>query len=61
MEMHPDFILLDDKKVRNEAKECGVSSLFTIEVLKWAEQHQYIQSYQSIVDQLAVQEIYLPE
>jgi predicted nucleic acid-binding protein len=45
MEMHPDFILLDNRKARHEAKDCGVSALFTTEVLKWVAQHQYIQSY----------------
>lgn len=27
MGMQPDFILLDDKKARHEAKDCGVSAL----------------------------------
>ena len=60
MEMYPDFILLDDKKARNEAKDCGIVSVFTTEILQWAQRYQYIDSYQQIVEQLAVQEIYLP-
>jgi uncharacterized protein len=61
LEIRPDFILLDDKKARNEAKDCGLEFLLTTEVLTMAEHHQYIQSYHQCITQLAVQKIYLPE
>lgn len=61
LEMHPDFILLDDKKARYEANEFGLIPVFTADILKWAEHQQYIASYHALVSQLAQQQIYLPE
>ena len=61
MEMQPDFILLDDKKARNEAEDCGFEFLLTSELLKIAEQQQHIQSYHELIAQLRSHKIYLPE
>lgn len=61
MEMNPNFILLDDKKARHEATECGIEFLLTTEILKMAEEHHYIPSYHEMIMQLRVHHIYLPE
>ena len=61
LEMHPDIILLDDKKARREAHALGFMPAFTADLLKWAEAQQLIPSYHAIVAQLAQQGIYLPE
>ena len=45
LEMHPDFLLLDDKKARHEAKELDLIPVFTVDILKGAEHQQYIASF----------------
>jgi predicted nucleic acid-binding protein len=61
LEMHPDILLLDDKKARYEAKALGFTPIFTTDIFKWAEVHQIIESYHEIISQLAQYGIYLPD
>ncbi|MDM8528475.1 hypothetical protein QUF58_09730 [Anaerolineales bacterium HSG24] len=61
IEVDANFIILDDKKARREAKELGLMPIFTADILKLAEQQQYIASYHALVVQLAQRQIYIPE
>jgi predicted nucleic acid-binding protein len=59
--LQPNFVIIDDKKARNEAVSLGLLPIFTTDVLRLAAERQLIPSYQAILTQLAQQRIYLPE
>lgn len=61
LERKPDFVILDDKKARNEAVALGLTPIFTTDVLYLAAERQIIPSYQVVMAQLAQHRIYLPE
>ena len=61
LERQPDFVILDDKKARNEAVALGLFPIFTTDVLRLAAQRQIIPSYQAVLAALAQHRIYLPE
>ena len=61
IEQQPDIVLLDDKKARNEAVSLGLFPVFTTDIIKRAVKTGLLTSYQDVIDELALQEIYLPE
>ncbi|KPA13284.1 hypothetical protein MHK_006509 [Candidatus Magnetomorum sp. HK-1] len=61
IEQQPDIVLLDDKKARNEAVSLGLIPAFTTDIIKRAVKIGLLASYQDAIDELTVQEIYLPE
>jgi len=61
IEKHPDIILLDDKKARNEAIALGLTPVFTTDIIKRAVKIGLLASYQDVIRELMLQEIYLPE
>lgn len=61
LELQPDFVILDDKKARNEAIALGLIPIFTADVLRLAAERQMIQSYHAVMAALAQHRIYLPE
>ena len=61
LELHPDVVILDDKKARNEAIALNLIPIFTADVLRLAAEQQLIPSYQATIAQLAQLQIYLPE
>lgn len=61
LERQPDFVILDDKKARNEAVALGLFPIFTTDVLRLAAQRQIIPSYQAVMIELAHHQIYLPK
>lgn len=58
---HADFLIMDDKKARNEAKELGFKVLRTYTLLKRAEQLKLIDSHATLLQALADLKIYLPK
>jgi len=54
-----DFLIIDDKKARNEAKELGFKVLKTSTLIKRAEMFNLISSYSDIIDELEKINIYL--
>lgn len=61
LERQPDIVLLDDKKARKEAGALGLIPVFTSDVLKQAAKLGLLPSYRDAMDELATQQIYLPE
>ena len=61
IEKHPDIILLDDTKARNEAIALGLTPVFTTDIIKRAVKIGLLASYQDVIRELMLQEIYLPE
>jgi len=61
LDRQPDIVLLDDKKARNEATALGLIPVFTSDVLKRAAKIGLLASYQDAMQDLAAQEVYLPE
>ena len=61
LELQPNFVILDDKKARNEAIALGLVPIFTADVLRLAAERRIIQSYHAVMAALAQQKIYLPE
>lgn len=61
LELQPDFVILDDKKARNEATALGLIPILTADVLQLAVERQIILSYQAVMAELAQHQIYLPE
>ena len=61
IEIQPDIVLMDDKKARKEAKDLGFTPIFTTDILKYAENQKIIDSYNTIMEQLSQNQIYLPE
>jgi len=61
LEQQPDIVLLDDKKARNEAISLGLKPVFTTDIIKYAVRIGLLPSYQDAIDELKLQEIYLPE
>lgn len=55
-----DFLLMDDKKARNEAQALGFICTFTSDVLYYAERQQLIRSYADVMETLRGFGIYLP-
>ena len=55
-----EFLIIDDKKARNEAKELGFKVLKTSTLLKRAEKLQLISSYFDVKLELEKIKIYLP-
>ena len=53
--------MLDDKKARNEAFSLGLFPVFTTDIIKRAVKTGLLASFQDVIDELALQEIYLPE
>ncbi len=58
---HADFLIMDDKKARNEAQELGFKVLRTCTLLKRAEQLKLIDSHSILLQALADLKIYLPK
>jgi predicted nucleic acid-binding protein len=56
-----DFLMIDDKKARKEAKELGFKVLKTSTLLKRAEKLKLISSYSDITRELEKIKIYLPK
>jgi predicted nucleic acid-binding protein len=56
-----DFLMIDDKKARNEAKEFGFKVLKTSTLLKRAEKLKLISSYSDVTQELEKIKIYLPK
>lgn len=56
-----DFLIIDDKKARNEAKELGFKVLKTSTLIKRAEMLNLISSYSDIINELEKIKIYLPK
>ncbi len=61
LEQHPNFVILDDKKARNEAIALGLLPILTADLLRLATERQIIQSYRAVMAALAQNQIYLPE
>ena len=61
LEIQSDFVILDDKKARNEAISLGLVPIFTADVLQLAVEKQLIPSYAAAMAELTRQQIYLPE
>ena len=61
LERQPDIVLLDDSKARKEASALGLTSVFTSDVLKRAARIGLLASFQDAMQDLAAQDIYLPE
>ena len=55
-----DFLIIDDKKARKEAKEIGFKVLKTSTLLKRAEKLKLIESYSDVITELEKLKIYLP-
>jgi predicted nucleic acid-binding protein len=60
-EKQADFLIIDDKKARNEAKELGFKVLKTSTLLKRAEKLNLITAYSDVMLKLKHLKIYLPE
>lgn len=56
-----DFLIIDDKKARKEAKELGFKVLKTSTILKRAEKLKLIDSYSDVIAELKKFKIYLSE
>lgn len=56
-----DFLIIDDKKARKEAKEPGFKVLKTSTILKRAEKLKLIDSYSNVVSGLKKLKIFLAE
>lgn len=59
LERRADLLLMDDRKARNEAESLGLACALTTDVLRYADQRGLLE-YQSVVDTLRQQRIYLP-
>lgn len=55
-----DFLIIDDKKTRKEAKDIGFKVLKTSTLLKRAEKLKLIDSYSDVITELEKLKIYLP-
>ena len=62
LDLHPDILIIDDRKARNEAQELGLSAILTltVDILKQAEERQLIPAYLEIVEELKQKNIFLP-
>lgn len=62
LELHPDILIIDDRKARNEAKELGIIPIIalTTDILKQAEEQQIIPSYRDMMEELKQHNIFLP-
>lgn len=61
LDKHPNILLIDDKKARNEATELGFNPSFTTDVIKMAAKRNIIPSYEDLMLELFKLRIYLPE
>jgi predicted nucleic acid-binding protein len=62
LDLHPDILIIDDRKARNEAQELGLTAMLalTSDILKQAEERQLILSYLDMVEELKQKNIFLP-
>ncbi len=56
-----EFLIIDDKKAKNEAQELGFKVLKTSTLLKRAEKLKLISSYSEVMQELEEIKIYLPK
>jgi len=56
-----DFVILDDRKAFNEARELKLAAVSTRTVLTFAEERHLIQSYREVEEELRVNQFYPPK
>ena len=56
-----DFVILDDRKAFNEARELQLAAVSTRTVLTFAEERHLIPSYREIEDELRINQFYPPK
>lgn len=63
LEQRPDFLIIDDRKARNEAIDIGLEDalFYTTDIIKEAENRNFIHSYDLLMTTLKASGIYLPE
>ncbi len=61
VEKKPDYIILDDKRAINEAKDLNLKTTLTTEILRIAEEDDLIESYTDIMETLAKDGFFPPE